>query len=392
MVCKKCKKRIKKDYSVCPYCGAPQGETVSLGAINAARKNGKKIRSARRTFLRVCIIILSVLLALAVAAVTFAWFFLDQNIQHGSELDESNLAINEELPETGIMNIALFGLDNRTEATDGHSDAIIILSIDRDHNKIKMTSIGRDILVKVDGYWSKNNLTKITHAFSYGAQKKDMTGPEAAVKALNQNFGMNINRYMYVNFQGFAQIIDFLGGITIDVKQKELNELNNRMKYTEQQCGVKIKRVKQAGVQRLDGWQALVYSRIRKMDSDIARGNRQKDVLEATFNEVKAMPVTKFPSLIAQGLQMCHTNLTSSEILSMATWAVTSSPEIVNFSIPDENNTFKAWGGTHPDYDWVWIMDLNYATVRLHDFIYETNVAENMTPRRYTLGGTIPIP
>jgi LCP family protein required for cell wall assembly len=317
---------------------------------------------------------------------------VDSNVQHGSELNVSNLEVNDDLPDEDVINIALFGLDNRDEDTDGHSDAIIILSVDRVHNKIKMTSIARDTLVKVDGYWSKGNLTKVTHAFSYGAKKKGESGPGMAVKTLNQNFGMNINRYMYVNFQGFAQIIDFLGGITIDVKQKELNELNNRMKYTEQQCGVKITRVKQAGVQRLDGWQALVYSRIRKMDSDIARGNRQKDVLEATFNEVKAMPVTKFPSLIAQGLQMCHTNLTSSEILSMATWAVTSSPEIVNFSIPDENNTFKAWGGTHPDYDWVWIMDLNYATVRLHDFIYETNVAENMTPRRYTLGGTIPIP
>ena len=104
------------------------------------------------------------------------------------------------------------------------------------------------------------------------------------------------------------------------------------------------------------------------------------------------MPLTKFPSLIAQGLQMCHTNLTSSEILSIATWAVTNSPEIVNFSMPDEDNTFKAWGGTHPDYAWVWILDLNYATARLHDFIYETNVSESMTPRRYTLGGTIPIP
>ncbi len=392
MLCKKCKKRIKKDYSVCPYCGAPQTETVSLGAIHAANENRKRLRKAGKRLGKVLLIVLAVVLAVAIALVSAAYLFLDQNIQHGSELDESQLGINEELPETGVMNIALFGLDNRTEATDGHSDAIIILSIDRDHNKIKMTSIARDILVKVDGYWSKNHLTKITHAFSYGAQKKDLTGPGVAVKTINQNFGMNINRYMYVNFQGFAEIIDFLGGITIDVKQHELYELNNRMKYTEQQCGVKITRVKKAGEQRLDGWQALVYARIRKMDSDIARGNRQKDVLQAAFNEVKDLPMTKFPSLIAQGLQMCHTNLTSSEILSIATWAVTSSPEIVNSSIPDENNTFKAWGGSHPDYDWVWIMDLNYATARLHDFIYETKVSENMTPRRYSLGGTIPIP
>ena len=388
MVCKKCNKRIKKETSVCPYCGAPQTETVSLGAIHDAHINRKKKRSTGKIIGRILLILLAILLAIAIAAVSATYLFLDSNLQHGSELNESTLGINNELPVGGITNIALFGLDNRTESTDGNSDAIIILSIDRDHNKIKMTSIARDTLVKVEGYNSKGSLTKITHAFSYGAHKKNESGASVAVKTLNQNFGMNIQRYMYINFQGFAKIIDFLGGVTIDVKPKELNELNNRMKFTEQQCGVKITRVKNSGVQRLDGWQALVYSRIRKMDSDIDRGNRQKDVLQAVFNEVKDLPMTKFPSLIAQGLQMCHTNLSSTEILSMATWAVTSSPEFVNYSLPDDE--CKAWGGTHPTYNWVWIMDLNYATARLHDFIYETNVSEQMTPRRYTLGGAMP--
>ena len=116
------------EFRECPYCGAPQGETVSLGAINAARKNGKKIRSARRTFLRVCIIILSVLLALAVAAVTFAWFFLDQNIQHGSELDESNLAINEELPETGIMTVKAAGREITMKLSASERQAKMLLA------------------------------------------------------------------------------------------------------------------------------------------------------------------------------------------------------------------------------------------------------------------------
>lgn len=392
MVCKKCNKRIKKDTVICPHCGAPQAETVSLGAIHAAHTTPKKPRKTGKIILRVLLILLAVLLALAVTAVTVMYRMVDSNIQHGSELEESDLGINEELPQEDVINIALFGLDNRDEDTDGHSDAIIILSIDRVHNKIKMTSIARDTLVKVDGYWSKNNLTKVTHAFSYGASKKGESGAGMAVKTLNQNFGMNITRYMYVSFPGFAEIIDYLGGVTIDVQQKEVRELNSNIQVLNRVLKQKAPTIKKAGEQRLSGVQALGYSRVRKVDSDVKRGNRQKAVLEAVFNEMKNQPVARYPKIIAACLNICHTNLTSSEILSLGTWAATSAPTVENFSLPDDS--CRAWGGTpsaNPEYGWVWVMDLEYATARLHDFIYETNVTETMTPRRYTGSGAYPI-
>lgn len=390
MVCKKCNKRIKKDTVICPHCGAPQTETVSLGAIHAAHTAPKKKRKAGKIIGRILLILLALLLAAAVATVTIMYRLVDNNIQHGSELEESELEINEELPEEDVINIALFGLDNRDEDTDGHSDAIIILSIDRVHNKIKMTSIARDTLVKVDGYRSKNNLTKVTHAFSYGASKKGESGAGMAVKTLNQNFGMNISRYVYVSFPGFAKIIDEIGGVTIDVQKRELKETNTNIDYVRKKLKLDIDNLTESGPQKLNGGQALAYSRIRKLDSDINRGNRQKMVLEAAFNEVKNQPVSRLPKIIAAALNICHTNMSSGEILKLATWAVTYSPAIENYSLPDDS--CKAWGGSHPNYDWVWIMDLSYATARLHDFIYETNVTENMTPRRYTTGGTIPIP
>lgn len=390
MVCKKCQKRIKKNTTVCPYCGAPQTETVSLGAIYAARTAPKKKRSAGKIVLRIFVILLAILLALAVAGWATMYFMVDRNIQHGSELEESDLGVNEELPEEDVINIALFGLDNRDKSTDGHSDAIIIVSIDRVHNKIKMTSIGRDTLVKVDGYWSKGNLTKATHAFSYGAQKKDMTGAGAAVKMLNQNFGMNISRYVYVSFPGFAEVIDAMGGVTVDVQQRELYETNQNISTLREISGLKAPLLTKAGPQKLNGTQALAYSRIRKLDSDVKRGGRQQEVLKAVFEGVKTQPISQYPKLIATCLSICHTNITSSEILSLATWAVTSNPTMEQLSLPDES--CKAWGGSHPDYNWVYIVDTSYMTARIHDFIYETNVAESMTPRRYSLGGTIPIP
>lgn len=390
MVCKKCNKRIKKDTTICPHCGAPQTETVSLGAIYAARTAPKKKRSAGKIILRIFIILLAILLALGAAGWAAMYFMVDSNIQHGSELEVSDLGVNEELPQEDVINIALFGLDNRDKSTDGHSDAIIIVSIDRVHNKIKMTSLGRDTLVKVDGYWSKGNLTKATHAFSYGAQKKDMTGAGAAVKMLNQNFGMNISRYVYVSFPGFAEVIDVMGGVTVDVQQREIYETNQNISTLWEISKLKAPLLTKAGPQKLNGTQALAYSRIRKLDSDVKRGGRQQEVLKAVFEGVKTQPISQYPKLIASCLSICHTNLSSSEILSLATWAVTSNPTMEQLSLPDES--CKAWGGSHPDYAWVYIVDTAYMTARIHDFIYETNVSETMTPRRYSLGGTIPIP
>ena len=392
MVCKKCNKRIKKDTVICPHCGGAQTETVSLGDIHAAHAAPKKKRSVGKIIGRILLILLAVILAAAVALVSYMYLLVDNNVQHGSELNVSELEINNDLPEEDVINIALFGLDNRDEDTDGHSDAIIILSIDRVHNKIKMTSIARDTLVKVDGYWSKGNLTKVTHAFSYGASKKGESGPSVAVKTLNQNFGMNISRYMYVSFPGFAEIIDYLGGVTINVEQREIKELNTNIQVLNRVLGKKSPYITEAGEQKLDGVQALGYSRVRKIDSDVKRGNRQKAVLEAVFNEMKTQPVSKFPKIIAACLNICHTNMSSKEILSLGTWAVTNSPTVENFSLPDDS--CRAWGGTpasNPEYGWVWVMDLRYATARLHDFVYETNITETMTPRRYTGSGEYPI-
>lgn len=394
MVCKKCNNRIKKNTTICPHCGAYQTESVSLGAIGGvSNPPPKRFRTVLKVIGTILLSLLSVILALGVAGYCYIYTLVDDNIQHGVSLNPSELNINEELPpEEDVINIALFGLDNRDSDTDGHSDAIIIVSIDRVHNKIKMTSIARDTLVKVNGYWSENQLTKITHAFSYGSQKKDQTGVGVAVRTLNQNFGMNISRYAYVSFPGFVDIIDYLGGVTINVEQREIKELNTNIQVLNRVLGKKEPYIKKAGVQRLSGVQALGYSRIRKIDSDIKRGNRQKAVLEAVFNEMKTQPISRFPNVIAACLNICHTNLSSNEILNLGTWAVTSSPTVEHFSLP--NDSCKAWGGTpaaNPEYGWVWVMDLRYATALLHDFIYETNNSATMTPRRFNNGATYPI-
>lgn len=385
MVCKKCNKRIKNDTPVCPYCGAPQTETVSLSQMNAAQEEGKKKKlTGKQKAKRAIIIIVSILAALAllIAGGCFAMEHWYNSTVEPEELNEEELGINEELPATGVTNIALFGLDDRADTDDGRSDAIIVLSIDRDHNKIKMTSIARDTLVNVENYgWNNDSRdddwTKITHAFAYG-------GAASAVKALNENFNLNISKYAYVNFHEFAEIIDYLGGVDIEVQEREISQMNKHIRGMVSKSNMDIQEVTSAGMQTLSGGQALAYARLRKIDSDVVRGNRQKAVLEAAFQKVKTQPLTKFPELITKVLGICNTNMTMRECLELATWAVSNSPEIVNYSLPDENASLYAKGGTVGSWGWVYIFDLDYTTALLHDFIYETETADEETAERLT--------
>lgn len=388
MLCKKCNKRIKNETPVCPYCGAPQTETVSLGQMNAAQEEGKKKKlTGKQKTKRIIIIIVSILAALALlitgGCFAMEWWW-NSNVVSEEPLNEEELGINTDLPVTGVTNIALFGLDSRSDSDEGRSDAIIILSIDRDHNKIKLSSIARDTLANVENYgWNDNSReddwTKITHAFAHG-------GAASAVKALNENFNMNISRYAYVNWFEFVEIIDFLGGVEIEVLDKELSNMNMHIADTVRKTGMQIDKVKSSGKQLLSGGQALVYSRLRKMDSDVMRGNRQKAVLEAAFKKVKEQPLTKYPALIKKVLGICNTNLKYDECFEIASWVLKNSPEFINYSLPDEDANLYAWGGnTGADkWGWVYIFDLDYATALLHDFIYETETANKEEAQRLT--------
>lgn len=378
MVCKNCGKKIDDGLTVCPHCGETFSaeepvQLVGLAAISAeANKKKKKKLTKKQIWIRVGIIAGSVLAALAIViGVLYAMTF--GRINRESELNESDLGVNEALvDQTGVQNIALFGLDSRADTESGRSDALIILSIDRDHNAIKMTSIARDSLVAIDGHGQ----SKITHAFAWG-------GAKLAVKTLNQNFGMNITDYVYVNFFEFVELVDHVGGIMIDVNASEANIMNKKYSPELLRLGFDYKFVS-PGYQRLSGAQALAYSRDRYTGSETDRGNRHKEVLQALFDEVKDMSLAQFPALIGKVMSMCHTTLTDGEMLSMATWALSSNPNFSQFSMPSPECNAKG-GNWNDGHGWVWRYDMGLATAVLHKYIYEVEVPYTTTASKTPL-------
>ena len=229
------------------------------------------------------------------------------------ELNKDNLGIVEEdLKDydnvNKIKNIALFGLDS-TDGETGRSDAIMIATVDPIHNKVKLTSIMRDSYVYIDGYGND----KINHAYAYG-------GPELSIKTINENFGLNIEDFVSVNFSSLPVIINILGGVDIEITEEELQYINDYINDINNRDGTASPNITYACVQHLDGTQALAYSRIRYTSGgDYKRTERQRTVLEALFNKLTSASVSSYNSLLNKVLPYVQTNLNTGDILSLGT-------------------------------------------------------------------------
>lgn len=319
---------------------------------NPKKKKRKRKSKVKKTVL----VILSLLLVLCIGFYIYGYSLLSK-IER-KPLDEEDLGITTS-DYNGVKNIALLGLDTRSDNNTGRSDANVILTIDKRHGKIKLTSIARDSRMAVAGH----GMDKLTHAYAYGKS-------QLSVKTLNQNLGLEITDYVTMNFFELARIIDFMGGVTLDVDEAEFKELNSYVIPTTDFGDLNCPKLESAGVQVLNGAQSVCYARIRHTDGDIERGNRQKEVLTAMFAKVKTMNPLKLPELASMVVEECETSLSTNDIISMGLWAVLSTPKFEQLSIPNDNvkGVGKTIGGA-----WCYVYDLKAAQQEIKDFIFEEN-------------------
>lgn len=196
-----------------------------------------------------------------------------------------------------ILNILLIGQDARPGETRARSDVMILLTINKAEKTITMTSFLRDLYVQIPGY----NNSRMNSAYAWG-------GMSLLNSTLETNFGVLVDGNFEVNFDGFSQVIDILGGVDIELTQNEANVINKSVKT----------HVLGSGMQHLNGSQALAYARIRKLDSDFGRTNRQRKLLSALFEKFKNSDLDTLMSLMNEILPLLTTDLSKSEILSYA--------------------------------------------------------------------------
>lgn len=321
----------------------------------------KKKVSASKVILIVACSLIIVLVSIGVGGYAYLHSMLNRVDREDIGL---NVSIDSEIQEKyeDYTNIALLGIDSRRNDDEGRSDAIIILTIDKKHNKIKMTSIARDTYVEI-ARKNKTQKDKITHAYMYGKAP-------LAVDTLNRNFELNIADFASINFYGFVDIIDEIGGVWVDVSSAERSVMNNKnIPNLRKETGIKCNKVEKTGYQLLSGAQALVYSRDRDTGSDVERGDRQREVLAAMFEQVKNLSLGELVSLCGTVLDNCATSLSNNEMIEIAQWAITEKPTIENLGLPDES--CKAYGKTINGI-WYYVYDIDFAAKKIQDFILET--------------------
>ena len=206
----------------------------------------------------------------------------------------------------GITNVLLVGVDGIDfDEKYQRSDSMIIATLDSNKEKVKLTSLYRDTLVYIPGYGEE----KMNLAFSLG-------GPELVMETIKYNFDVNIEKYIMINFAGFEAIIDQIGGVEIDVKEYQLHELN---KYIGQATGGGDCPEEKAGLQILNGKQALSYARIRKgVGDDYERTERQREVLFKVAEKLQKTDVIKYFSIANKMLDYLRTNIEIMDGLNMA--------------------------------------------------------------------------
>lgn len=205
--------------------------------------------------------------------------------------------------DSNVINILLLGTDERTDefSENARADAIMVLSLNTKEHTMKLVSIERGIGVPVPG----RNDDWITHTFRYG-------GAALTMQTVRDCFKLDVDRYVRVNFYAFEKAIDTIGGIDIDITQEEADGLNGKV-YTNATTEQEVA----AGTNHLNGHDALAYSRIRFIDSDWQRIERQRKVIQAAIDQVKNSDIATLNKLANEILPMIQTNLTKGEITSL---------------------------------------------------------------------------
>lgn len=229
------------------------------------------------------------------------------------EINTDALSISNEIEhESGYVNVALFGLDSRegTLGEGNRSDTMMIASLNLETKEIKLVSIYRDTLLELsDGSYNKAN-----SAYAFG-------GPEAAVSLINKNMDMNIEKYVSVNFNVLADVIDAVGGLDIKMTDEEVVHMNNYCVETSEVTGKDYTRIEPevAGTYHLNGVQAVSYARIRyTAGGDMERASRQRLVINKIAEKAQKMNLSTINKIIDSVFPNIATNFTLSEMITYA--------------------------------------------------------------------------
>ena len=291
--------------------------TVSLIAFYGITDKDPDRKKKKSGFKRFLIAVALILVFLAAGL-----YVLVGKVYAEMNYEEIESVASSPMKEEGVTNILLIGNDSRENGEDGRSDAMILLSISNKTKKIYMTSLLRDMYVEIPGH--KDN--RLNAAYSYG-------GAELLMETIEQNFDIHISRYVLVNFEAFANLVDAVGGVDLELTGKEVEYVNGYLV----EYNILLGRPEgtdyfddlSGGMVHLNGPQALAYCRNRYIGTDFGRTERQRKVLTEVIHKLPKGVLTNPKGLIDGLMPNLTTNLTQAECYRLSLMA----PKILTYDI-----------------------------------------------------------
>lgn len=269
-----------------------------------------------------------------------------------NDLDKNEYISSSELSSSPLVsNILLLGVDGAADSPS-RSDSMILVSLDFVHGKIKMTSFLRDCWVKLP---SNGKSAKLNASCTYG-------GPQLTVDTIETNFLVDIDHYIKVDFEMFTMIIDNLGGIDVEVTEKEANFINRTTRQ----------HIESGSSVHLNGAEALVYCRIRKLDTDYMRTYRQRKVISALLDKAKSAKPAELIGMMKNIFPLIETDLSPFEITGLAYKGLASLAgfDIQQTRVPTDDQMYT----DTISGQWVEIPYKDQVIEYLHDFVYTNKI------------------
>lgn len=258
---------------------------------------------------------------------------------------------------SSVTNILLLGVDARNPKDDtaSRSDSMMLISIDRAHNCVKMVSFLRDTWVYIPCIDKKQRLNAACQYDGYNG----------VVDTIEYNFVIDIDGYVVADFEMFKVLVDSIGGVEVEVSEKEAKEVTS---HKGRYGNVKL----DAGKYKLTGEQALAYCRIRKIDTDFMRAYRQRTVMQAILKSVKSANPIKLVSMASKAAPYIETNLSKTKIISSGLKALPCIGDMAEVRVPfDGTWQYATIGGAS-----VITIDVDKNKEQLKDLIYNKTAAE----------------
>ena len=274
-------------------------------------------------------------------------------------------ATGEVMEDDDVLNILLIGSDERTgKYTDkARGDSIILASINTTNKKpvISLVSFQRGIGVPILEGKYKGQYDWLTHTFRYG-------GAELLMKEVRECFKVDVDYYVRVNFDAFEAGIDAIGGVDVYMDEAEVTYFIDGH----------VKEDVTVGMNHFDGRTALAYARLREIDSDWMRIQRQREVITSALEQAKEMSLPALHQLLNTMLPLVKTNLTESEITEIfLLFPQLNYIEVQQMTIPQSGTygSMKGMGGRS-----LYAVDFETNAEILHDFLYNIDESEESPP------------